>query len=245
MLSVGSLELWGDEITDKTDCAPFTWTVVIPVKVLAQAKSRLAALAGPRRAELALAFASDTVSAVLAVPIVARVVVVTADPLVRGELAPLGAVVVRDTTTDLNDALQLGATASSSGAADLPAPVPGCGVAGLTADLPALRPAELARALRRVQRGAAFVPDADDTGTTLYATAPGTPFRPMFGGRSRNRHAHAGATELRLDDVPGLRRDVDTPENLAAAVALGVGPRTAPVAAELLRYAQRDRSASA
>jgi 2-phospho-L-lactate guanylyltransferase len=224
---------FGGQIIDMTDCAPFTWTVVIPVKVLAHAKSRLAALAGPRRAEMALAFAYDTVSAVLAVPIVARVVVVTADPVVRGELSALGAAVVPDTTTGLNEALRLGATGLDGG------------VAGLTADLPALRSAELARALRRVRRGAAFVPDADNTGTTLYAAPPGTQFRPAFGGRSRERHARSGATELRLDDAPGLRRDVDTPENLLAAVTLGVGTRTAPVAEELLRYVRPDRSASA
>ena len=49
-----------------TDNALTTWSVVMPVKVLAQAKSRLAGLAGPRRGELALALACDTVTAVLA-----------------------------------------------------------------------------------------------------------------------------------------------------------------------------------
>jgi 2-phospho-L-lactate guanylyltransferase len=182
---------------------------------------------------MALAFACDTVSVVLRVPIVSRVVVVTADPVVRRELSALGAAVVQDTTSDLNDALQLGAEGLSTG------------VAGLTADLPALRAGELARALGRIRRGPAFVPDADEVGTTLYAAPPGTPFRPMYGGRSRERHARHGAIELRLDDAPGLRRDVDTPENLRAAVTLGVGPRTAPIAADLLRYARPDRSASA
>ena len=56
----------------------------------------------------------------------------------------------------------------------------------------------------------------------------------MFGGASRARHAAAGAAELDLDDMPGLRRDVDTPEDLRAAVALGAGPRTAALAGELL-----------
>jgi 2-phospho-L-lactate guanylyltransferase len=243
-----------------TDCAPFTWTVVIPVKVLARAKSRLAALAGSRRAEMALAFACDTVSAVLAVPTVARVVVVTADSVVTRELATLGAVIVHDTTTDLNDALHLGASAEPSPSPS-PSPSPVCGmstglsprghttnpggIAALTADLPALRSAELARALGRVRRGAAFVPDAHDVGTTLYAAPPGVLFQPMYGGRSRERHARSGAVVLDLNDVPGLRRDVDTPEDLAAAAALGLGPRTAPIAHDLLRYARPDRSASA
>jgi len=235
-----------------TDCAPFTWTVVIPVKVLARAKSRLAALAGERRAEMALAFACDTVSAVLAVPTVARVVVVTADSVATHELMALGAAVVHDTTNELNDALHLGASLISQAPSHVDgtlapptSPSPFTGIAALTADLPALRPAELARALGRVRRTPAFMPDAHDVGTTLYAAPPGTVFSPMFGGSSRERHARHGAAELRLDDVPGLRRDVDTPEDLAAAVRLGVGPRTAPVAHDLLRYARPDRSASA
>ena len=43
--------------------ATLTWSLVIPVKVLAQAKSRLTGLAGQRRSEFALAMAADTVSA--------------------------------------------------------------------------------------------------------------------------------------------------------------------------------------
>jgi 2-phospho-L-lactate guanylyltransferase len=68
----------------------------------------------------------------------------------------------------------------------------------------------------------------------MYVVAPGVAFRPMFGGASRARHASAGAVELSLDGVPGLRRDVDTPEDLRAAVALGAGFRTAAVAGQLL-----------
>ena len=40
-----------------TDSALITWSVLLPVKLLAQAKSRLATLAGPRRGQLALAVA--------------------------------------------------------------------------------------------------------------------------------------------------------------------------------------------
>jgi len=216
-------------VTCMIDSALFTWTVVLPVKVLARAKSRLAVLAGSRRADLALALASDTVSAVVACPEVARVLVVTSDATAGSRLAALGARVVPDEPGDgLNAALRHGASV----AADR---WPGSGVAALAADLPALRPAELGRALRAASAagGAAFVPDAAGVGTTMYAAAPGVVFRPMFGGASRARHASAGAVELCLDGVPGLRRDVDTPEDLRAAVALGAGFRTAEVAGQL------------
>src|SRR6185437_2843963 len=75
------------------------WSVLIPVKVLAEAKSRLASLAGltdPRRAELALALASDTVTAVLGSDAVARVVVITDDQAAAMALAALGALIVPD-----------------------------------------------------------------------------------------------------------------------------------------------------
>jgi 2-phospho-L-lactate/phosphoenolpyruvate guanylyltransferase len=221
----------------------FSWTVLLPVKVLAQAKSRLAVLAGDRRHELALALASDTVSAVVACPQVARVIVVTSDPVAGPRLSALGALIVPEALRDpeaarpspdgsqhlLNAALLHGAAVASRR-------WPGTGLAALTADLPALRPAELTVALRAASdaAGAAFVPDAAGLGTTMYAVAPGGEFRPMYGGASRARHAAGGAVELALDGIAGLRQDVDTPDDLRAAVALGVGPRTAEVAAELL-----------
>jgi 2-phospho-L-lactate guanylyltransferase len=242
-----------------TDYARFGWTVLLPVKVLARAKSRLAVLAGERRHELALALASDTVCAVVACPEVARVIVVTSDPVAGPRLAALGAHIIpeaighpvelsRELSRESADGSQHALNAALlQGAAVAARRWPGTGLAALTADLPALRPAELATALRAAGHGvpgadfgpgllpgAAFVPDAAGVGTTLYAAPPGGEFRPMFGGASRARHAAAGAAELALDGIGGLRQDVDTPDDLRAAVALGVGPRTAEVAAELL-----------
>ncbi|MBV9206519.1 MAG: 2-phospho-L-lactate guanylyltransferase [Actinobacteria bacterium] len=216
--------------------ALFRWSVLLPVKVLAHAKSRMAALAGPRRGELALALACDTAAAVLGSDQVARVVVITDDPMAGSALAGLGALVLADEPRDgLNAALR-------HGAAHARARWPGSGTAALSADLPALRPAEIGRALRAAAAWrSAFVADAAGDGTTLYAAAPGAAFRPAFGLASRSRHAAGGAAELRLDGIPGLRRDVDTPEDLRGAVVLGLGPHTAPLAAELFRCAPRGR----
>jgi 2-phospho-L-lactate guanylyltransferase len=252
-----------------TDSARFSWTVLLPVKVLARAKSRLAVLAGDRRRELALAFASDTVTAARACPEVARVVVVTSDPVAGRLLAGLGAVIVADEPADRAAALATRGGAAGSGAGPdavddlgvqdaLNAALrhgaavaalrwPGTGLAALTADLPALRPAELAAALRAAAAGpldtpgaqdgravrASFVPDAAGVGTTLYAVPPGGEFRPLFGGASRARHAASGAAELSVDDMAGLRRDVDTPDDLRTALALGVGSFTQATAASL------------
>jgi 2-phospho-L-lactate guanylyltransferase len=113
---------------------------------------------------------------------------------------------------------------------------PGTGLAALTADLPAVSPAELAAALSAAGASpgpAAFVADAAGVGTTLYAVPPGGEFRPLFGGASRARHAAAGGIELDLGAFTGLRRDVDTPDDLREALSLGVGPFTRAVAADL------------
>ena len=218
-----------------TDNAP-AWSVLMPVKVLSQAKSRLAALAGERRGELALALACDTVTAVLACTEAARVIVITDDQVAGTALAELGALVVPDEPGDgLNAALRHGAAYARSR-------WPGDGSAALSADLAALRVEEIGRALKAASAWpTAFVADAAGDGTTLYTAGPGMPFRPAFGLGSRARHAAGGAVELDLRGVPGLRRDVDTPADLRGAAALGLGPRSAPLAAELLRCAPRGR----
>ncbi len=219
-----------------TDSALITWSVLMPVKVLAQAKSRLAALAGPRRGELALALAKDTVSAALKCEAAARVIVITDDEAAAGALGHLGALVIPDEPRDgLNAALRHGAAYAA-------AQWPADGTAALSADLPALRSGELTRALHAAAAWPnAFVADAAGDGTTLYTAAPGVAFQPAFGAASRARHAAGGAAELGVTGIPGLRRDVDTPADLGGAAALGLGPRTAPLAAELLRCAPRGR----
>jgi len=208
---------------------PPDWALVIPVKPLDRAKSRLAGLAGPRRGELALAMAADTVSALLACPAVAVAIVVTDDAAAGAELGALGAVVIPDRpAAGLNPALEYGAAVAAER-------WPGRGRAGLAADLPALRPAEIGAALTAAGRWpAAFVRDAAGSGTTLYAAGPAGEFRPAFGPGSAGRHAAGGAAELALAGIGGLRQDVDTAEDLSLAAELGLGPRTTAIAARLL-----------
>ncbi|WP_031039439.1 2-phospho-L-lactate guanylyltransferase [Streptomyces sp. NRRL F-5650] len=206
------------------------WTLVVPVKPLARAKSRLADTADDGvRPGLALAFAQDTVAAALACPTVADVAVVTDDADAARQLAALGAgIVPEEAGGGLNAAL-------THGAAVVRASRPQSPVAALNADLPALRPAELTRVLAAAgQFPRAFLPDAAGIGTTLLAVAPGLPLAPAFGTDSRARHRRSGAVELRLDAVDSVRQDVDTGADLRSALALGVGPRTAAVAARLL-----------
>jgi len=209
--------------------APLAWSLVVPVKVLAQAKSRLTGLTGQRRSQLALAMAADTIAAAIRADGVAAVLVVTDDPEVGDAAGHLGAIVLADEpAAGLNDALSHGATHAR-------ARWPDRGVAGLAADLPALRPDELTTALAAAATlSVAFVPDAAGTGTTLYAAAPGSQFRPRFGRLSRRQHLADGAAEIGSAAGPqlaGLRHDVDTVDDLRQATAIGLGPRTRAVLA--------------
>ncbi|MGX1561860.1 2-phospho-L-lactate guanylyltransferase [Streptomyces sp. NPDC055506] len=206
------------------------WTLVVPLKPLAQAKSRLADTADDGlRPGLALAFAQDTVTAALACPAVRDVAVVTDDARAGRELAVLGAAIIPDEPgSGLNAAL-------AHGAAIIRSTRPGSPVAALNADLPALRPPELTQVLDAASEfPRAFLPDAAAIGTTLLAAAPGRELLPAFGTDSRARHRASGAVELGLADVDSVRQDVDTGDDLRNALALGVGPHTAAAAARLL-----------
>ncbi|GAA0497448.1 2-phospho-L-lactate guanylyltransferase [Streptomyces sp. NPDC046215] len=213
------------------------WTLVVPLKPLAVAKSRLAGEAGSApRPLLALAFALDTVAAALACRVVRDVVVVTDDPLAGAELGALGARVLPETP---GPPVPPGAVAAGGGlnaalargARFVRARSPRSAVATLNADLPALRTAELGRVLdSAAEFPRAFLPDAAGIGTTLLAAGPGRELAPAFEGRSRARHRASGAREIELAGVDSVRQDVDTAADLLAALALGVGPRTAAVA---------------
>jgi 2-phospho-L-lactate/phosphoenolpyruvate guanylyltransferase len=214
--------------------------LVVPVKALPQAKTRLRGAADggvgepAAHARLALALAHDTVTAVLACPAVRRLLVVSTDPVVAAELAAVGVEVVPDgPVAGLNAAYR-------RGAAVLRERDPDAVVGALQADLPALRADELCAALAAAHvlfadrsTGRAFVADAEGTGTTLLLAAPGTPLDPRFGAGSAARHAGSGAVEL-AGDWPGLRRDVDTSDDLGEAVGLGLGPHTRGVLARSL-----------
>lgn len=203
-----------------------SWGVVVPVKRLALAKSRLAGYGDPARRELALAFACDVVAAALGCPSVERVLVVTDDEEAAAALTALGAQVAPDDPDDgLNPALAHGADL-------LRAQQPGLGVVTVSSDLPALRSEDLAAVLGAVRaRRRAFVADSAGTGTTLLAASAPAPLAPSYGRGSRDRHAASGAQQL--SGTARLRRDVDTPADLRAALALGVGTWTAAACAAL------------
>jgi 2-phospho-L-lactate/phosphoenolpyruvate guanylyltransferase len=186
--------------------------LVVPVKALDRAKSRLVGVTDDRPS-LALAFALDTIAAAL--PAVRTVVAITDDPTVVAELRLLGVESVPG-PEGLNEALR-------HGSALLRERDRHSVVGALQADLPALRTAELALALRAAA-GRSFCPDRQGTGTTLLLSEPGGELLPRFGVGSAEAHA-ADAFTL-AGPWPSLRCDVDTAEDLRLAQDLGLGPRT-------------------
>lgn len=202
------------------------WSLVIPVKRLSAAKTRLVPLPTARRSELALAFVHDCVTAALAAPEVGQVLVVTADDVAAEGLAGLGARIAREPEAPhgldrLNAAIAFGAGRSRDERPDLR-------VGALTGDLPSLRAEELSAVLQlgAAIEGRSFVPDAAGSGTTLLLGAADGMLDPRFGPDSRARHARSGAAEL-FGVGRSVRQDVDTLADLESALRLGVGVHTA------------------
>ncbi|MBZ5737079.1 2-phospho-L-lactate guanylyltransferase [Nocardioides mangrovi] len=203
------------------------YVVLVPVKPPAIGKSRLVGLDPDVRRELAEAFAQDAVVACLEASLVGAVLVVTDDAHFSRALTALGAAAIPDgVSDDLNGSLR-------QAAAEAGRRWPGLVPVAMCADLPALRSADLDATLARVDPSRPwFVPDADGVGTTLYVAALDE-FDPRFGPGSREEHLDTGARQL--TGVPAsVRQDVDNLADLRAASALGLGRRTAALAADLV-----------
>ncbi len=217
--------------------------VVIPVKPLDEAKSRLALLGDGVRRDLALAFVGDVLTAVRGATGVREVVVVTADEqvarLVRSQLGDRGRVVPDTAPLELNRALHLGAAALRGTRREEDR----AGVLALCADLPALTSRAVSDLVAVAPRArAGFVADHTGAGTTAYLAPPDL-FDPRFGPGSRAAHARS-AEDLTARVASELRADVDSPADLAALVsAVHLGEATRAV---LLRHGlDRDAIAAA
>lgn len=200
--------------------------LIIAVKRLAVAKTRLAPVfSAQTRERVVLAMLLDTITAAAKVPSLRGITVVTPDDVAAEAARQLGADVLADPTPDGHpDPLNNAIVAAESVITSTPDPTPNIVV--LQGDLPALQTQELSQAIdaaRAHQRS--FVADRHGSGTAaLFAL--GDALAPAFGPDSARRHRSSGAVEL-TGPWPGLRCDIDTPDDLQAARRLGVGPATA------------------
>lgn len=179
--------------------------IVVPVKRLSTAKSRLDVPAATRRA-VALGLAEHSIRVALATPEVVRVLVVTSDTTVKLRVRALGADLVHEPrSSNLNAAARLGRDAARR-------MNPGADVAIMVSDLPDLSTDDLSSAVGEFRAGGQvpmMVADTEGTGTTLLIHGAHTTPRIAFGPGSSERHQRAGFSPA-TRDLPGLRRDLDT-----------------------------------
>lgn len=198
--------------------------VLVALKPLDLAKSRLSPIPPPERRRLAGAFLNDTISAWTQV--VGKVFVVgpIEDLRLEGLTSNQQVELVRDPGTGLNNALLAAArTAIAAGYSSVVASV---------ADLPALT-AEVARDVMAAAapHRRAFLADHSGGGTTMLF-GPADALDPRFENGSAARHRESGAVDLvanRHEPGPswaGARHDVDEPDDLQTVQRLGVGRRT-------------------
>lgn len=196
--------------------------VIVAVKRLTTAKTRLAPMfAAPVRENIVLGMLVDTLTAAARASSVRLITVVTPDDVAAAAAVELGAVVIADPTPaghpdPLNNAIAAAEQVVSDSVSN---------IVVLQGDLPALQTQELDDAITAARlHSRSFVADRLGTGTSALC-AFGTPLDPRFGLNSAERHKNSGAVEL-TGRWPGLRCDIDTPDDLAVARGLGIGPET-------------------
>lgn len=195
-------------------------TVVIPIKDLHAAKSRLAPeLDESQRGRLVLVLAERVVCAAIAARGVDRVLVVTRDERILELATAWHALAVREPpgaseANALNAALEEGRRrALQLGSTRL---------AVVVADLPTVEPEDVTALFDTLASGARVVlaraHDGEGLGALGLSPADALPFR--FGDGRAFRHHAAAAAALGLDPVvldrSGLAIDIDTADDLAA-----------------------------
>jgi 2-phospho-L-lactate guanylyltransferase len=187
---------------------------VVPVKALAESKSRLF----PERSRgdveaLSLAMMGDVIACLRAVPALARVLVVTPDAAVAERAAAEGAEVMVRAEPGLNPAIEA-ASAAIAGPQD--------GVLVVLGDVAAADPGEIGRLLAEAPAAGVALAPSSDGGTSALLRRPPDVIPARFGRDSAKRHreaaAAAGASLVELT-LPSLAIDVDLSEDARAILA--------------------------
>jgi 2-phospho-L-lactate guanylyltransferase len=182
--------------------------IVVPVKPLAQAKSRLGAVLSPGERALIMRGMLDRVIA--AAREIAAVSVVTADAEIAARVRGSGADVIDEREVrGLNAAARLGVGHLRHAAET--------SVMVLAADLPDITAGALKAMARRARPDAVVIAPSRDGGTNGLILCPRLEFRFAYGPDSFERHRRE-ATRLGLEvvvhDSPALRVDIDWPADL-------------------------------
>jgi len=189
--------------------------VIIPLKDLDRAKSRLAEVLAPTpRRQLFILMARAVIRAAQAMEGCAGVLVVTPSADVARIAQDLGAGVLMDAqAAGMAAACTLGLARLAAEGVERAMILPG--------DLPSANAADLAQLVRRLREGpgVVLVPDARGEGTNALLLAPPGVIAPAFGPKSAQAHEEAArraGVPIEVVQVPALQRDLDDPEDLEA-----------------------------
>ena len=198
-------------------------TVLLPVKGFSDAKQRLApALKPAERSALARAMLTDVLTAISGSHSTERAIVITASAEIRDLSLDFGFEVVEESIAAGHSAAVNRMTFELRTVASR--------MLSIASDLPMLRAEEIDGVLDADCEGLALIPSRDETGTNGVLMQPGCRIEMDYGTDSLHRHlASAQACRLRVDvlDIPGIRFDIDTPQDLFELIEAGpVGTRT-------------------
>jgi len=192
---------------------------LVPVKRLAQAKSRLrAVLSDGQRRDFVLAMLEDVLRLALGQQAIATTAVVSPDEEVLAFARRLGAQPFHEPSPGrgLNAALAFAAEALVRQGAG--------GLLVLPADVPLAAPADIEAVLAAWQEAAVVLCPSHSGGTGALALRPpqAIPFR--FGPRSFAAHRRAAVERglpVAVVSLPGLALDIDRPQDLPFVLAAG------------------------
>jgi len=196
------------------------WQVLIPIKQLARAKSRLA-LSADQREDLTLAMLRDVADAVRACRHVRTVQVVTEDTRVARtvDAERLPAWSVAGPSGLNNEVRRAAACLRQSGSRD--------GIAVFLGDLPCLTTTVVSDVLEAAPKDRqSFLPDSSGSGTAVLLAPPCVPLTPFFGEDSAVSHSRIGTALDCTAERWAARQDVDTLQALDNAIRFGVGAHT-------------------
>jgi 2-phospho-L-lactate/phosphoenolpyruvate guanylyltransferase len=193
---------------------------ILPIKSFGAAKQRLAGLLGSgARQALVQAMFQDALASLRHVDGLDAIAVVTANPMAERAARGEGVLLLADSEeAGHNESASIGIAYAVEHGFERALLVPG--------DTPLLDPGEVDALLARAEAdatGLVVVPDRHGSGTNALLLRPPTAIAPAFGPGSRERHerlAAAAAVSCRVEAVPSLALDVDTPEDLDEIAAV-------------------------
>lgn len=185
------------------------WTAIIPLRGRGERKTRLSSrLDEQQRRQLSRLLFAHVAQILRASSEIAEVALLSDERLEGWEER-----FIRDQGRGLNHELD-----------DVAAARPGQPMLVIHADLPLLSCEDVAALLDAARDGCALAPDRAGSGTNAVALRDPVGFAFQFGPASFSRHLAAAGGRARVVERLGLGLDIDLPEDLDAAAALGAFP---------------------